>query len=254
MPNAPWVMRSKPQPRLRLFCFPYAGGGASIFRLWSNKLPSEVEVCPVYLPGREIRLREPLFTRLSPLVETLSHALSPYMDIPFAFFGHSMGALISFELTRHLRKKRKPGPAHLFVAALRAPQLLLSDSAQHLLPDPDFIDTLHRLGGTPGAVLQNEELMRLMLPILRADFAVYETYVYTEDAPLDMGITAFGGEQDHEVSVQDMAAWRTQTRSSFELHILPGNHFFIHSGQDFLLQILSQDLAKLLSRATTDSL
>jgi medium-chain acyl-[acyl-carrier-protein] hydrolase len=176
------------------------------------------------------------------------------MDIPFAFFGHSMGGLICFELARHLRKSQKPGPAQLFVSALPAPQLLQPDSLLHLLPDADLIDALYRLGGTPSEVLQNEELMRLMLPILRADFAVYGTYVYAADVPLDMGITAFGGKQDQEVSVQDLAAWRDQTRSAFALSILPGNHFFIHSEQDLLLQMLSQDLTKLLGRATPDGL
>jgi len=117
----------------------------------------------------------------------------------------------------------------------------------HLLPEPDFIDALHRLGGTPSAVLEHEELMQLLLPTLRADFAINETYVYTHDMPLGAPITAFGGEHDDEVSVQDVAAWRTQTRSAFKLNILPGKHFFIHNEQDLLLQLIAQDLTKLLS-------
>jgi len=264
--TGPWIVRSKPQPHLRLFCFPYAGGGASLFRPWSDKLPSEVEVCPVQLPGRENRLREPAFTRLTPLIQALAQALRPYMDIPFAFFGYSMGALISFELARYLRKTRSgsmaganpastiaeisPGPLQLFVAAHRAPQLPQSHPDLHRLPEtaPDsfIFDALDRLGGTPTTVRQHAELMQLMLPTLRADFALCETYVYSADDPLSCPITAFGGEQDSRVSLASLSAWRDQTRGSFMLNILPGNHFFLHSQQQLLLQAICQDLATLL--------
>src|SRR5438046_5889801 len=126
MQTGSWIVRTrtKSQPHLRLFCFPYAGGGASIFRPWVDTpsiLPAEVDICPVYLPGRESRLREPLFTRLPPLIEALSHALEPFLGLPFAFFGHSMGALISFELARHLRRIHHPGPAHLLISSHPAP-------------------------------------------------------------------------------------------------------------------------------------
>jgi len=250
----PWIVRSKPQPYLRLFCFPYAGGGASLFRLWPDKLPPEVEVCPVQLPGRENRLREPAFIRLTPLVQALDQALRPYIDIPFAFFGYSMGALISFELARYLRKTRSPGPLHLFVAAHRAPQLPQAHPDLHRLPETavagsgviSIFDALDRLGGTPTTVRQHAELMQLMLPMLRADFALCETYVYSADDPLSCPITAFGGEQDSHVSLASLLAWREQTRGSFMLNILPGNHFFLHSQQQLLLQAISQDLATLL--------
>jgi surfactin synthase thioesterase subunit len=240
MRTASWIIRTKSQPRLRLFCFPSAGGGASIFRLWSEKLPSQVEVCPIYLPGRENRLKEPLFTQLAPLVQTLAHALHPFMDIPFAFFGHSMGALISFELARHLRRIHYPGPVQLFVSAHRAPQLPDSNSPLHDLPDPALIDALSRLGGTPQAVLQHTELMNVMLPILRADLTLCETYVYTAELPLDCPIAVFGGKQDSMVSTQELREWRHQTRSACTLHILPGDHFFLHSQQHLLLAALSR--------------
>ena len=241
-----WIVRSKPQPHLRLFCFPYAGGGASLFHLWSDKLPSEVEVCPVQLPGRENRLREPAFSLLTPLIQALAQALRPYMDIPFAFFGYSMGTLISFELARYMRKTLNPGPHQLFVAAHRAPQLPQSHPELHRLPEPAFTDALDRLGGTPSTVRQHAELMQLMLPMLRADFALCETYVYSPETPLSCPITAFGGEQDTHVSNEALSAWREQTQGPFTLRILPGNHFFVHSQQQILLQAISQDLAKIL--------
>jgi medium-chain acyl-[acyl-carrier-protein] hydrolase len=244
--TGPWIVRSKPQPHLRLFCFPYAGGGASLFRPWSDKLPSEVEVCPVQLPGRENRLREPAFNRLTPLVQALDQALRPYMDIPYAFFGYSMGALISFELARHSRKTRSPGPLHLFVAAHRAPQLPQAHPELHRLPEPAFIDALEHLGGTPTTVRQHAELMQLMLPMLRADFALCETYAYSPETPLSCPITAFGGEQDTHVGNEALLAWREQAQGPFTLRILAGNHFFVHSQQQILLQAISQDLTKIL--------
>jgi medium-chain acyl-[acyl-carrier-protein] hydrolase len=242
----PWIVRSKPHASLRLFCFPYAGGGASLFRLWSKALPAEIDVCPVQLPGREGRLKENSFTRLTPLVQALDQALHPYLDIPFAFFGYSMGALISFELARHLRRNHNPCPHHLFVAAHRAPQLPKEHPDLHQLPEQAFLDALDRLGGTPTSVSQHAELMKFILPMLRADFALCETYVYSNEPPLDCPITAFGGEQDTHVSIASLSAWREQTLRQITLNILPGNHFFLQSQQSLLLQAISQELAKIL--------
>jgi len=233
-----------------MFCFPYAGGGASIYRLWSRFLPLEVEVCPVHLPGRERKVNEPLFTHITPLIEMLTQVLDPYMDIPFTFFGHSMGALISFEMARSLRKNGSRGPMHLFLSAHRAPQLPRSHAPISHLPESEFVQNVINLGGTPLAVIQNAELMQLLLPLLRADFEITETYAYLDEPPFDCPITAFGGELDTAVSVQEVAAWRMQTQGPFALNILAGDHFFIHSNQNLLLRHLSQDLTTLLSQRT----
>ena len=244
MPETPWIIRTptKVQPRLRLFCFPYAGGGASIYRTWCGKLPADIEICAIQLPGREGRFREAAFTQLEPLVQKLAQELQPSLSLPFAFFGYSLGALISFELTRYLRRYKMAGPNHLFLAAHRAPQLPPQNDAIHALPDGEFAQALHDLGGTPQAVLQNEEIMQMMSPMLRADFQVYETYGYKNDAPFTCPITAFGGTQDTTVSETELAAWHEQTSSTFKLHMLPGDHFFLHSKQDLLAQILTQKL------------
>ncbi len=177
-----WLRSPKPNPQasLRLFCFPYVGGGALIFRTWPNSLPATAEVCPVELPGRGTRLKETPFTRLLPLVQALAQALLPHLDKPFAFFGHSMGALISFELTRQLRRLYGLVPLHLFVSAHRAPQLPDPDPPIHTLPEAEFMEELRCLNGTPKEVLEQPELMELMLPILRADFALCETYIYAK--------------------------------------------------------------------------
>lgn len=212
------------------------------FRSWPNSLPPTVEVCPVELPGRGTRLKEPPFTRLSPLVQAIAHAILPHLDKPFAFFGHSMGALVSFELTRLLRRNYSRSPVHLFVSASRAPQVPDPDPPIHALPEPEFLEELRCLNGTPKEVLENTELMQLLLPILRADFAVIETYVYAPEPAQDFPITAFGGLQDREVSCDALEAWREQTSASFSLQMLPGNHFFIQSAQPLLLQFLSREL------------
>jgi medium-chain acyl-[acyl-carrier-protein] hydrolase len=239
-----WIAYRKPRPqaRLRLFCFPYAGGGALMYRTWADGLPADVEVCPIQLPGRGTRLLEPLVTQLSPLIQALAQALLPLLDKPFAFFGHSLGALVSFELARQLRREYGVQPVHLFVSASRAPQLPHQGPPVHTLPDGDFLAELRRLNGTPKEVLEHEELMRIVLPVLRADFAVYETYRYATELPLDCPISTFGGLRDRTVSQSDLAAWREQTSGSFSPRMFPGDHFFLHTTQPLLLRVLSQEL------------
>ncbi len=187
-------------------------------------------------------MMEPPFTHITPLVQELEHVLTPYLDLPFLFFGYSLGALIAFELTRQLRRNNLPGPNRLFVAAHRAPQLPHSTPTLHNLPNAEFINALYKLGGTPEAVLQHEELMQMLLPVLRADFSIYETYVYSDEAPLSCPLTVFGGEEDPDVRVQELAPWREQTTGQFNINILPGNHFFLHSNQDLLLGLITHYL------------
>ena len=243
-----WFICPKPnaKAKLRLFCFHYAGGGAASFRDWSDNLPSSVEVHFVELPGRGFRLAQTAFTSLTPLVEAIADALHPFLDKPFTFFGHSMGGLICFELARLLRKKYSLNPIHLFVSAHRAPQLPDPDPPIYNLPDSEFLEELRDLEGTPQEVLENAELMQLLLPTLRADFTVVDTYTYTAEPPLDCPITAFGGLQDREVNYEELEAWRSQTIAGFSLHMLRGNHFFIHSAQSELLKYLFQSLSILV--------
>jgi medium-chain acyl-[acyl-carrier-protein] hydrolase len=239
-----WIACCEPRPqaRLRLFCFPYAGSGASVFRTWPGGLPTDFEVCPVQLPGRGTRLMERPFSQLSPLVQALTQALSPLLDKPFAFFGHSLGSLVSFELARELRRQYGVYPVRLFVSSGHAPQIAHRGLPIHTLPEREFLAELHRLNGTPTEVLAHQELMEIMLPVLRADFALYENYVYAPDSPLDCPISAFGGLQDHRVSHSDLEAWRDQTSVSFSLRMFPGDHFFLNTTPSLLLQVLSREL------------
>jgi medium-chain acyl-[acyl-carrier-protein] hydrolase len=242
-----WVTYPRPNPsaRLRLFCFPYAGGGASVFYSWAEGLPSEVELCPIQLPGRESRLSEPPFIRLPPLVQTLALAIGPHLDKPFAFFGHSMGATIAFELARRLREQGGPTPLCLIVSGGQAPHLPDPAPPIHYLPEEEFITELRRLNGTPDAVLRHAELLQLFLPLLRADLAMYETYEYVAGEPLECPVFAFGGYEDQLVDWKDLASWQEQTSGSFALHMFSGDHFFLRSAQKDLLQTISQELTKI---------
>ena len=243
----PWFNYPRPnsQARLRLFCFPYAGAGASIFRTWPEQLPTDIEVCTVQLSGRENRLREPLFTEIQPLIQILAQVLLPHLDLSFAFFGHSLGALIGFELARQLRRQNQPIPLHFFVSSRPAPQIPNPNLPIHQLPDTAFVEALHDYNGTPEAVLQDPELRSLFLPILQADFGMLETYAYTPEAPLNCSITAFGGLQDKKVSRDDLAGWHEQTSSTFTLRMFPGDHFFLNKEQGTLLPAISQDLSQI---------
>ncbi|MBD2773047.1 thioesterase II family protein [Iningainema tapete] len=238
-----------PQASMRLFCFPYAGGRSLIFRSWFNSLPKSIEVCPIELPGRGTQIGIAPFSQLEPLVSALAPALLPHLDKPFAFFGHSMGALVCFELARLLRKQYSLEPIHLFVSGQGAPQIPDPDRSIHTLNEPEFIEKLRSLNATPKAVLENTELMQLLIiPVLRADFAVAETYVYTAEPPLNCPITAFGGLQDSEVSGSELQGWQEQTNAAFSLQMFKGDHFFIHSAQSLVLQFLSQELQQSINK------
>ena len=250
-PN-PWIRRfsRKPEARVRLFCFPYAGGGTAVFRAWQDHLPEWIEVCPILLPGREDRLREPPIDRLASLIARLSDAIRPYLDRPFAFFGHSMGAIVAFELARQLRAEQGPAPAILFVSGRGAPRTKTSRSPIHQLPDDAFVRELHRLQGTPEQVLCNQELMQLLLPALRADFALIERYAYADQSPLDCPICAFGGREDIDVSEAALDAWRHESRSMFRLQLFPGDHFFLHMVRLALLQAIREQFVALFAHDT----
>ncbi|MBV9689306.1 MAG: thioesterase [Ktedonobacteraceae bacterium] len=242
-PSDDWIVRYRQneQARLRLFCFPYAGGGASIFRPWLDGLPSEVELCGIQLPGRENRLAEPAYTRLAPLVQRLADALYPYLDRPFAFYGHSMGALVSFELARQLRRTHDKHPVCLYLAAYRAPQLPNPNIKIYHLPSEVFKVVL-RAEGIPDMILQNEELMQAMLPTLRADFELCDTYEYREEPPLACPFTIFGGLEDVRVHAADLEAWSLHSSTTCSQFLFSGSHFFLHAAQHLLLAAISRGL------------
>lgn len=242
--RSPWLHIAAPRPRasLRLFCFPYSGGGAAIYHTWGELLPPEIELCAVRLPGREGRYAEPPLRRLDALLPLLLDGLLPSMERRFAFFGHSLGALIAFELTRSLRRAQRELPAHLFVSGRRAPDAAErrpGEAPLHTLPDAELIGELRQLEGTPDEVLATPELLELVLPTIRADFELGETYAYRAEPPLGCPITAMGGDADVDVTPEDLARWRAHTAGPFVKAVLPGGHFFLHTQHRELLAAMS---------------
>ncbi len=243
-----WLLRPRmsSRARLRLFCLPHAGGGAQMFRGWAAHLPLDIDLCAVQLPGREKRLREPAYARLEPLVEEMARVLSAEIDLPFAIFGHSMGALLGFELARRVYSDLGRQPVRLFVAGHRAPQLPDPDPPIHELSDDEFIAELRRLNGTPPELFEYPELLQTVLPTLRADFTLCETYVFKSGPPLTCAVSAYGGFQDPEARQPSLEAWREQTVGEFRLHMIPGDHFFIHRSAALVLGTVREQLQPVL--------
>jgi medium-chain acyl-[acyl-carrier-protein] hydrolase len=245
-PGPAWVLTPRPNPQasLRLFCFPYAGVGPSIYRPWLAAVPAHIEAKVIQLPGREGRWREPALTSIATIADNVARAIEPHMQLPFIFYGHSLGSSVAFEVTRRLRAAGRPLPRHLFVGAHRGPQLPNPHSAVSHLPDDAFIaEVRKRYDGIPQAVLDNPELLELMLPCLRADFTAFETYEYRAEAPLDVPISAFGGDLDTYVRTHEVAGWRDQTTSRFRMRVIPGNHFFLQTARDQVIAAVVDDLA-----------
>jgi medium-chain acyl-[acyl-carrier-protein] hydrolase len=235
---SPWIVRPKVagcKPDVRLFCFPYAGGGASAFRGWADLVPPGIEICAIQLPGREERLKEAPLRALLPLTEQIAQATASLRDRPFAFFGHSMGGLVAFELARLLRQRREPLPRHLVVSGSGAPQLRDAEPRLSELSDPELVARLRRFEGTPEAVLESPELLELVLPSLRADFALRDDYVYDPQPPLAVPITVFGGEDDPDVGLAALGGWCALTEKRFHLRRFPGGHFYLRSQRAELL-------------------
>jgi medium-chain acyl-[acyl-carrier-protein] hydrolase len=250
--NGGWLLRQslRPGSALRLFLLPPAGGSSLIFRGWEDAMPAGVDACAIQLPGRGNRLLEPLFTRLEPLVHALGQALLPELDRPFAFFGHSMGALVAFELACFLRKVHGTEPVALFVSGGRAPHIRES-RRDYLLPDAEFVEELRRLDGTPAEILDSPEALQLLLPIVRADFEATQTYEYREEPPLSGRITAFGGDRDISTPRELLPPWSEHTTGTFSLHMLPGGHFFIEESREQLLTIIASELRGILKPSET---
>lgn len=232
----PWIVRARPvnSPRLRLFCFPHAGGGASSYRNWAAGLPDKLEVCAIQLPGREERLDDCPYARLDTLLQTLVGQLRPWLNVPYALFGHELGALAAFELARRLCHGG-PAPSRLIVAGWPAPHLALPRELLHNLSDSDFLDRLARTcAAVPDAVRRDRAMLARILPGLRADFTMLEAYQYRPAERLDCPITALGGASDPTLSRDALAAWGEHT-STFSLQVFPGDRYFLHTAEGEVL-------------------
>lgn len=237
-------LRFDPAARLRLFCLPHAGVGASVYHPWSRLLPRELQICPIQLPGRENRLGERMPARLDELIRGLTDAVEPHLDLPFAIFGHSMGAAIAFELARALRRRNRAAPVRLIVSGGRAPHRPPRLAPLAALPERPFLEAVQeRYGCFSDEILQMREMLNLLLPILRADLAMFETYQCIEDAPLDCPISVFGGTGDTTVTEDELTDWRRHTTGAFDLCLLPGGHFFPQESREPVLRALEARLA-----------
>lgn len=227
----------------RLFCFPYAGGSSRMYAGWEESLPDGLQVDGVELPGRGGRFREAPHDRIDTLVADLLPQVREASGTPYALFGYSLGALVAYEIARAMEHWYDTPPEHLFVGAFRAPHLRRTAVPDYNLPEPQFRERLKAFNGTPEEVMADESLMELIIPILRADLAVADTYRHDPGPPLSCPITAFAGADDAEADVASIAQWRRHTRATFTLKVLEGDHFFLHQQEGALLREVTRTLA-----------
>jgi medium-chain acyl-[acyl-carrier-protein] hydrolase len=223
----PYNAEINPNAKINLFCFSFAGGTATTYRSWVAEMGDNINLLPVQLPGRERRLNEAPFYKLDALIDALEYFFTPLMsEMPFAFFGHSMGTKLAFELTNTIKSKGL-APEHLFVSGAPAPDSLDRAPVLYNLDNDDFIRELKRLNGTPDEVLANKELMNLMIPFIKADYTINDNYKYIDRGPLKCKITAFGGTEDPDVNEFDLRAWGRHTINEFKYTMYSGDHFFL---------------------------
>ena len=246
MPDMRWLRRGggSTAPELRLFCLPYAGGGASMFRGWRLPAGVEAEVWGVQPPGRENRWREPLLRSSEAMTAEITAALQGMLDLPYAIFGHSMGALLAYEVVRALRAEGAPPPVRLLVSAHRAPHLPAWRSAISPLPEREFLERLAEMARPSSAVILDPEVVDAFAPMMRADFELCENYRYRPGEPLDVPVSCFGAVDDPEVRMDELEAWRQHTTGEFRLHPFRGGHLFLRDHRDDLLADVWSDLRR----------
>jgi medium-chain acyl-[acyl-carrier-protein] hydrolase len=238
---AKWFVCLQPSPaaETRLFIFPYAGGSPAAFGKWNL---GNVETQIAHYPGRGSRFNETPIREIESLVESLSLAIQPFLDKPFVFFGHSLGGLMAFELTRSLRRRHLPQPKTLFVSACGAPQLSDPHPPIHALPDDKLLEAVQKFNGIPFEILNQPEALKILLPIARADFEAVESYRCTDGEPLDIPIVALGGLDDPRVSREQLEGWAKQTAARFEAHYFPGDHFFINAETTAVMLLIALEI------------
>ena len=246
-----WLLRpSRAQRRVRLYCFCYAGVNAACFIPWQELLDPDIEVCAIQLPGRGARMAEPPYGSMQELVHTIAPLVAHDNKVPFALFGHSMGGLVAFEVARHCKAYNLSQPLMLFASGIDAPQFPAPPKMLHLLSDEKLLDELRGYNGTPAHILEDRELMSLILPTMRSDFALVENYRYRAGAKLGIPISVLAGRDDDPEALQDIDKWHYETSAECEVHWFDGDHFFINEdqSQDTVLHRISSDLMARLEK------
>jgi medium-chain acyl-[acyl-carrier-protein] hydrolase len=228
---------------VRLLCLPHAGAGASVYRTWGRGLPAPVTACPVQPPGRERRLAEPPVTSVRELARQLAPHVIAMIRAPYAIFGHSTGALSAFEVSREIRRLGAPLPVRLFVAGRRAPSMPMPRTELAGLPPDELAIVLRRLDGTPEDILQSPAMLRLLQPLLAADFQVNEDYAYRHEPPLPIPITTFASTRDPFAAPEDVVGWQAETAARCTPIVLDGGHFAIFQHAAAVLRQIARDLA-----------
>jgi len=232
------VYAPRPKATLRLVCFPHAGGGASVFHGWAERLRESIELVAVQYPGRQDRSHEEPIADLETLADEVVAVLAPLFDRPVAFFGHSLGATVAFEVARRLRPRFPTPLAHLIVSARKSPADCTT-SGYDFSRDEDLRRYLTRLGDGAALVLRNPDLWQLLVPPLRADLVMSQRYRYAAGAPLTCPLTLIAADGDHSCTIDDMRAWSGYTIGAAEERAVPGDHYYVDSPPDELFTILA---------------
>lgn len=228
---------------INLFCFPFAGGGKQSYRRISEIAPDFITMIPIELPGRGTRISEALLYSLDEMVEDIFNQIRLKIKSPYAIYGHSMGGLLSYLVSKFIIEKCMPKPDYLFITGCSAPSSK-RDLNKHLLPKNEFIRELGKLGGSSDEILFNEDLMNFFEPIIRADFKAVETYRYRYTSPFDIPLTIITGE-DEDIQPGDILAWQNETTAICKIKKLPGKHFFIFQNETALINQISKDISVL---------
>ena len=243
--NSPWIVRTAPRDgaALRLFLLPHAGASAVIYRDWHRAFGDGIDVCAIEPPGAFARRREPKIREVREFASRMAEAIEPYLDIPFAFFGYSLGALMAFECARLLCRTEKPRPRHLIVAAHKAPHVPMRNPPISRASTSVFVRELERRYGEFEAAIKAEpELMEVVVEMMRVDLAMLENYRFRDEAKFSFPVTAIGGTHDTTTDRAALEAWRAHTDGAFQTHMLPGGHFFLRTQAAELRAIVSDAL------------
>lgn len=232
--------------KIKLFCLPYAGGSAVVFKKWIQYLDKDIELIPIELSGRGKRIGEPLYQDVMAATEDVFQQIKNEINYSsYCFYGHSLGAMISYELAQKIRKQNIRQPVHIFFSGRRAPHVDLEEEKKyHLMDNNEFRDELLDLGGTPKELFEHPELLELFLPILKNDFRIAETYVKSDHIdPLESDITVMLGKQD-DLTLVKSEEWKLHARNDCDIHYFEGDHFFINDQPENVVDIINNKLTE----------